>query len=104
MGTLLIGEFTKYQLSEREVLDASVLNPILVQYLQSQKANVAEQLLDLKYVQGQEFAFAQEQAFLQGQLSIYRTLLEASAEAYGALVELARAEAASEVNSFYDPG
>ena len=95
MGTLLITDFSRYQLSEREVLDASVLNPVLVQYLQTQKASIAEQLLDLKYVQGEEFAFAQEQAFLQGQLSIYRTLLEASTEAYTALVDLARAEAES---------
>ena len=93
MGTPVINDFTSYILSESEVLDASVLNPILVQYLQSQRASIAEQLLDLKFTQGQEFAFAQEQAFLQGQLSIYRTLIESSAEAYTALVELAKEEA-----------
>ena len=100
MGTPVINDFTSYNLSEREVLDASVLNPILIQYMQSQRASVAEQLLDLKFTQGQEFAFAQEQAFLQGQLSIYRTLIESSAEAYTALVDLARHEAESGNSSF----
>ena len=100
MGTLITTEFSRYQLSEREVLDASVLNPGLIQHLQNQKASVAEQLLDLKYVQGQEFTFAQDQAYLQGQLSIYRTLLDASAEAYTTLVDLAKAEMQSG-NSFY---
>lgn len=96
MTSLLNSEFTKYSFSEREVLDACVLNPLLIQYIQTQKAQLAEQLLDLKFEPGHELSFAQEQAFLQGQLSVYRTMLDASAEAYSTLTELARAEASSQ--------
>lgn len=95
MGTPLINDFTRYELSEREVLDASVLNPLLIQHLQSQKAAIAEQLLDIIFVPGKELEFVQNQAFLQGQLSIYRHLLESSLEAYSALVELVRNESVS---------
>lgn len=81
--------FTSYDLTEREVLEGSVLSITQKQLIQNDLSQVAEQLLALTVDPKDPRDFAQQHSFLTGQMGVLRMLLLRSNESERQLVELA---------------
>lgn len=82
--------FNYSQLSEQEQLEGQVLSHNQKQVLQNQRAVIAEQLIGIEYDPVNPVKFAQDHAFLQGQMAVFKWLLDASLAAEAAILELAR--------------
>ena len=81
MPTELTNSFTTYDLTEKEVLQGSILTIQQVQVLQNQRATIAEERLALTFDPSDITGFAQAEAYKKGQLDIISWLLDASVEA-----------------------
>jgi len=73
-----INTFTSFILSELETLQGSVLSVPQLQVIQNDMAQVAEQRLNIDLDPKNIVAFAQHEAFLKGQLSAFKTILDRS--------------------------
>jgi len=89
MATLEPCAFSKWSMSDEEILMASVLNPQQKQLIQSDLAQTAEQILSLTYDPLNPVDFAQQDAHLKGQMAAYRYILTRSDESELALKSLA---------------
>lgn len=76
-------------LTDQQQLEGQTLSQNQKYTIQNQRATIAEQLLGLEFDTTNTTKFAQEQAFLQGQLAVFKWLLDASVAAESALIELA---------------
>lgn len=85
MATQETTPFVRWTLNREETVYGSVLSPEQVYMLQNDRANIAEQLLALKFdpLNPTESALARE--FLQGQLSIVSFIIERASEAQQSL-------------------
>jgi hypothetical protein len=80
--------FTSYELSERNVLEGSILNQFQKALIQNQLSEIAEQIMGLVFDTKDHAAFVQQDAFLKGQMSILRVLLLRSEESEKQLLSL----------------
>jgi|SRR5579863_6343734 len=72
--------FTAYDFTEEEMKSASVLNPLQKMFIQTQVANIAQQVLNLDAADRKELAdFEIQRAYLKGQMEVLEHLLELSA-------------------------
>jgi len=75
---LIENAFTSYQLTNEEELAGHILNFNQAAVLQNERAQVAESRLNVDFDPQNPVKFAQDEAFLKGQLSVYNLLLERS--------------------------
>lgn len=80
-------------LTAQQQLEGQTLSYSQKLVVQNQRAVIAEQLLGLEFDTTNTTKFAQEQAFLQGQLVTFKWLLDASVAAEAALIDLASTSA-----------
>ena len=78
MAKLAVNTFTCYELTERETLEGSILNQQQKQLIQTELSEIANQILALDYTPTATTEFIQHEAFLKGQMSYIRVLLERS--------------------------
>jgi hypothetical protein len=69
--------FTRYELSEAEELTAAMYSYSTFVWLKNQQATIAEQKLALKFDPLNPTKFAQEEAYLAGQLDLISYILAA---------------------------
>lgn len=81
MAKQLPNSFTAYELTTEEQLNGQILNTSQELVLQTEMSTIAEQLLVLDFDPVTPTKFAQDEAFLRGQLSVYRLLIDRSPEA-----------------------
>ena len=77
--------FTSYDLTEREVLEGSVLSITQKQLIQNDLAATAEQILNLVYDPTSPLEFVQQDANFKGYMQALRAILARSDEAEVAL-------------------
>lgn len=82
--------FIYTELTDRQLAEGQTLTNEQKLVIQNQRAGIAEQLLGLEFDPINALKFAQEQAFLQGQLAVFKWLLDAAIAAESALIDLAR--------------
>jgi hypothetical protein len=78
MATLKLGTFSTYELSSRETLSGGVLNTDQKNLFQNLLAEAAESRLALDYSPEKPLEFAQNEAFLKGQIQLLKYLLDNS--------------------------
>jgi hypothetical protein len=80
MASIEPGTFTRYSLTEQEIISGSVLSAMQKMMIQNECADIADQILGLQFDPRNSVKFAQDEAFLKGQLSVLRVLLIRSQE------------------------
>lgn len=80
MSKIVQGTFTHYELTKKEILAGSILTTDQKYLLQNELAQIAENKLNLDYDHTNPVKFAQDEAFLKGQMSIIRVMLLRSDE------------------------
>lgn len=73
-------QFSAYAFTEEELLQASILSPTQIQLIQTDMAQIAENILALEFDPNYPQKFVQNDAHLKGQLAAYRYLLLRSEE------------------------
>lgn len=81
MANITTGTFTHFNLSQEEILSGSILTLTQSQLLQTELAQIAELRLEVVFDPANPLKFAQEEAFLKGQMSVIRNLIDRSKEA-----------------------
>ena len=92
--------FHTYTLTAPDTLSAACLNQLQKCFIQNQVAGVAEQIINLEYDPISPQKFAQQDAYLKGQMAAFRYLLLCSEESEAQL-RISAQEAA--YNSFPQP-
>lgn len=77
--------FLRHALTHTEHMQGSVLSYLQIQVLQNERADIADQLINLEYEGESPIEFAKQHAFKRGQLTILNHLLEKSVAASKAL-------------------
>lgn len=80
MAQLQPNEFTTYQLSDEEVIAGSKLTTAQAMLLQNSYADIALQRISLNFTPDKPLEFAQQEAFLRGQMAILSFILLRSKE------------------------
>lgn len=88
MSKIIPGTFTRYELTEVEMLNGTILNEMQLQRLRNHLADIADQILLLEFDSESPKKFMQDDAHLKGQLGFIRFLIDSSEEATKALQEL----------------
>lgn len=91
MAELKLSTFSSFNQSAQEELAGSSFSTDNKQFLQNLICLTAEQIIALTPDANNYPAFIQQEAFLKGQLSGYKYLLDASAASEQTLLELAKA-------------
>lgn len=81
MANLIPTALTKYELTEQEELQGSILTELQRCKLQNLKADIAQNRLNLEFDVTNTLKFAQDEALLKGQLQIIDLLMYAHEEA-----------------------
>lgn len=90
MAKIIPSPFTRYALTNKEELAGKILTLDQKIVIQNDLALVAEQILSLVYMPQDPLEFVKQDAFLKGQMSVYRVLLDASDECELELLRLAQ--------------
>ena len=80
MAKIIAGTFTHYELTTKEILAGSILTTDQKAVLQNELATIAESRLNIDLDALNPTKFAQDEAFLKGQMSILRVMLLRSDE------------------------
>ena len=80
MAKIIAGTFTHYELTTKEILAGSILTTDQKAVLQNELATIAESRLNIDFDALNPSKFAQDEAFLKGQMSILRVMLLRSDE------------------------
>lgn len=80
MSKIISGTFTHYELTTQEVLAGSILTTDQKALIQNELATIAESRLNIDFDALNPTKFAQDEAFLKGQMSILRVMLLRSDE------------------------
>ncbi len=70
------GSFVSYEFTPEEIVAAATFSDLNRMYLQSQLAGIAEQKLALVFDPANPLQYAQEEAFLKGQMTMLQFLLD----------------------------
>ena len=98
MPTPKVMRFTAFEFTEQELKSATVFNPLQKMWLQTQCAEIAQQLLNIEASDQEDLRAAETQrAFLKGQLTALENIIQVS-EAQE--INLAEEQAASHKNDF----
>lgn len=89
MSKLVPGTFGEYELTRQESLSGGILSSDQKALLQNELAMIANNRINLDFTPGDPTKFAQDEAFLKGQMSIIRVMLLRSDECEIALKTLA---------------
>lgn len=89
MAKLKLTRFSAYELTPEEELNGQTLNGAQKVLLQTEQSQIAEQILNLDFEPSDPLKFAQNEAFLRGQLSVYQVMLDRSELAEQSLRSLA---------------
>lgn len=81
MAFLIPNDFSQWQLSESEEKEGAKLTITQKQFIQNQIAAAAQSKLNLTFDTTNPQAFIQEEAFIAGQISAMKYLLDCSATA-----------------------
>jgi len=87
MAILVPNSFSSFQLSEFEEETGSVLTPEHKAVLQNKLSNIAHQKLNLVFNPNDVLAYAQQVAYLQGQLDVIQWQLDTSIQVEELLYE-----------------
>lgn len=79
--------FTRFELTQEEVKTGAVLNTVQLAVLQNYRADLAEQVLNLRVDPEKIGSFIQEEAHLKGQLAAIQYLIDTSEAAEKLAVE-----------------
>jgi hypothetical protein len=90
MSKIIPGTFTRYELTDLETLNGSILNEMQLQRLQNHLADVADQILALEFDPENPKKFLQDDSFLKGQMSFIRFLVDSSAESFAQLMQMSQ--------------
>jgi len=90
MAVKVDSPFQRYKISHREELSGKILTLDQKIVIQNDLALVAEQILGLVYMPQDPLEFVKQDAFLKGQMSVYRVLLDASDECERELLSTAQ--------------
>jgi hypothetical protein len=89
MAKLVPGTFGEYELTRQEQLSGAVLSTEQKIVLQNELSQIANNRVNLDFDPTNPTKFAQDEAFLKGQMSIIRVMLLRSDESEVALQKLA---------------
>lgn len=78
MSTLIPSSFSRFEVTDTEALEGSVFSDKQLVMLQNQLADVAEQKINTIFDATNPTQFAQDEAFLSGQIKILQYLMETS--------------------------
>lgn len=70
--------FLKYSLTKDEQIHGTIFTQTQLQYMQNERAKIAEQKIALEFDPLNPVLFAQTEALLKGQLEVYTFLIEQS--------------------------
>lgn len=79
MAVQRANSFTSYELTDQEKKEAVKLSHFQILYLQTLHADTAEMLLGLRFTPNNVLGYAQEEAYLRGQLELVNFLLKQDA-------------------------
>ena len=96
MAKIIPSAFTRYTITHKEELAGKILTLDQKIVIQNELAQVAEQILGLVYMPQDPLEFVKQDAFLKGQMSVYRVLLDASDECEAELLQLAQNASSSD--------
>ena len=74
----IISSFTRFQLTEEQTLQGSILSANQAVVIQNQISEIAEEKLNLEFTPNDPLSFAQQEAYLKGKLDILMWVLAAS--------------------------
>lgn len=95
MPTPRSNEFTAYEFSEEEALQAQVLSPLQEMWIQSMLADAASSKIKLTATRAEYDSYWQQEAELQGQIGILSSLLAQSQEAKEKIREIIQEHSAN---------
>lgn len=72
------GTFTKYSLTPEELLTGQKLSNLQIAVLKNKEAEIAECILNLEFDTADHLKFVQNDAYLKGQLSLIKFLLDSN--------------------------
>ena len=81
MAVLVTNSFSSYEMTEEEVREGSILTITQVQLLQSDMATLSEEKLALIFTPSNLDEFIQQEAYLSGQITNIRCILDRSLNA-----------------------
>lgn len=81
MAMMQVNDFTSYNLTPQELMAGQMLTVAQVMNIQNYLSQVAIRKLNLKYDPLNPVAFAQQEAEMQGQITVLRQLLQESEDA-----------------------
>ena len=81
MAKIAPSTFTRFELTYAEKLAGQILTYDQKCVIQTERADIADQLINLDFDPEHTLLYTQQEAFLRGQLSVYTVMLEQSARA-----------------------
>lgn len=84
-----MSSFKTFELTEQDTVSGHILSSLQRMVIQNDLAIIAEQILALNFDPLNPVDFAQQHAFLKGQMTIYQTQLQQSDECQKLLEQLA---------------
>ena len=78
MSTMIPNTFSSYSFTPEEEIQARLLSTLQKQNIQNQISMVATNVLNLEYDVQNPLKFAQDEAFLKGQIQVLTYLLDSS--------------------------
>ena len=83
---IISSTFTKYELTKSEQQSGSIFNDSQLAVLHNMRTDYAEQKLNLVFNPSNPIDFAQQEAFLAGQIQLLGYLIDTSAESQKAVI------------------
>lgn len=91
----ITSSFHRLTLTSDDVLAGSMLSAMQIGVIQNRRVDIAEQKLNLIFDPTNMIDFAQQNAYLQGQLDILQYIIDSSIEASNQAVRQAAAQSSS---------
>ena len=92
MPTPALNPFLSFNFTEREKLDAAVLNPMQKMWIQTLRSEAPENLINLEFDTNNPLSRLAQDAELKGQLKILTHILEIAEASERELMQLAQEE------------
>ena len=89
---IITSSFHRITLSEKDTISGTILSTVHIGVIQNHICDIAEQKLNLVFDPDKMIDFAQQNAYLQGQLDILKLLLDSSDASQALAVQQAAAQ------------
>lgn len=93
--TKITSSFQRIPLTDKDTISGAILSSIHTAIIQNHRVDIAEQKLNLVFDPQNVVDFAQQNAYLQGQLDILQMLLDASETAQQLVLQQAASQSQS---------